>query len=182
MYVVIEKSKNKKKQKKEKAKKEFMGMLNYPLASRAAAERLNRNFYREPIPTSWKYVMLWGIYTLRFKKKQSGVNCIITRLSWEQVLTPFLFYFRIRWVENCWGNSRLEIDGRNCGSCSQTSVFSSTKHTRYKCASIGKVYYSSTSIVLRKIHVHTYLCGFFMGGYLSDIGARQLKLSMYLSL
>ena len=52
MYVVIEKSKNKKKQKKEKAKKEFMGMLNYLLASRAAAERLNRNFYREPIPTS----------------------------------------------------------------------------------------------------------------------------------
>lgn len=29
MYVVIEKSKNKKKYKKEKVKKEFMGMLNY---------------------------------------------------------------------------------------------------------------------------------------------------------
>lgn len=40
------------------------------------------------------------------------------------------FLCEIRWVENCWGNSRLEIDGRNCGSCSQTSVFSSTKHTR----------------------------------------------------
>lgn len=37
-------------------------------------------------------------------------------------------------------------------------------------------------LFLRKIHVHTYLCDFFMGGYLSDIGARQLKLSMYLSL
>ena len=64
MYIVIEKSKNKKKQRKEKAKKEFMGMLNYPLALRAAAERCYRNFYREPILTSWKYEMLWGIYTL----------------------------------------------------------------------------------------------------------------------
>ena len=71
MYIVIEKSKNKKKQKKEKAKKEFMGMLNYPFALRAAAERCYRNFYREPIPTSWKYEMLWGIYKLRLKKKKT---------------------------------------------------------------------------------------------------------------
>lgn len=55
------------------------------------------------------------------------------------ILSTYLF--RIKWVVNCLGNSRQEIDGRSCGLFLQTSVCSFTRRTRYEQQITNSLYY-----------------------------------------
>ena len=51
------------------------------------------------------------------------------------------YLFRIKWVVNCLGNSRQEIDGRSCGLFLQTFVCSFTRRTRYEQQITNSLYY-----------------------------------------
>ena len=57
----------------------------------------------------------------------------------SRMLSTYLF--RIKWVVNCLGNSRQEIDGRSCGLFLQTSVCSFTRHTRYEQRTTNSFFY-----------------------------------------
>ena len=63
------------------------------------------------------------------ERKTNEASLYFTATDWF----PCLIHCRTKWVENsiCWGNSRLEIDGRNYGSCLQTSACFSTRRTRF---------------------------------------------------
>ena len=55
-----------------------------------------------------------------------------TKTTGKNSLMLSTYLFRIKWVVNCLGNSRQEIDGRSCGLFLQTSVCSFTRRTRYE--------------------------------------------------
>ena len=59
----------------------------------------------------------------------------------ENSLILSTYLFRIKWVVNCLGNSRQEIDGRSCGLSLQTSVCSFTRRTRYEQQITNSLYY-----------------------------------------
>ena len=74
------------------------------------------------------------IFVKHWKGKQMGLSSMTCDLILYFTSTdwfPCLIHCRIKWVESCWGNLRQEIDGRNYGSCLQTSVCFSTRRTRF---------------------------------------------------
>lgn len=95
----------------------------------------------------WLKSCIRAIYMSHLEEQSRSKAPSCSRLSGREAVTGknslmlSTCFFRIKWVVNCLGNSRQEIDGRSCGLFLQTSVCSFTRRTRYEQQITKSLYY-----------------------------------------